>query len=298
MERTVLKASAAESFGIIERGPRVRSKRLQNSVTVLFPTLAATIGIASGIPLTLTSAALFTVFFVAGGVGAGIGLHRYFSHHAFSTSDRGRMLLGILSSWAWQGNIEQWVADHRRHHRFADTPLDPHSPHWFGHRPARRLTGLLHAHLGWMLYGDVSDPSKFAADIGNDRVSRLCTRAYWPLALSTLALPAAAGLALGGVAEMASCLVWAGLVRVATIQHFTWAIASAGHSFGSKVPESKDEARDNLILSVLMFGEGLHSFHHANPGVGINQPESLDMNGNILSVMERFGWISELRRIG
>lgn len=146
-----------------------------------------------------------------------------------------------------------------------------------------------------MVFGDVSDPGRYAADILNEPVSRWCSRLYWPLALSTLALPAALGYVVGGGATAASCLVWAGFARIAAIQHFTWAIASFGHRFGDQLPEAKDEARDNLVLAILLFGEGLHSYHHLNPSLAVNQPESLDLNGKILRYCERRGWIWDLK---
>ena len=167
------------SVGIVRTGWPVFSKRLQNSITVGVPTVGAIVGLTLGIAPTALAGVLFFPCFLAGGIGAGIGLHRYFSHHAFETSTAGRWLLGILGSWAWQGPIEQWVADHRRHHRFADTPLDPHSPYWIdAHPPANAISGLIHAHIGWMVFGDVSDPRRYAADIGNDTVSSWCTRYY------------------------------------------------------------------------------------------------------------------------
>lgn len=288
---------AQRSVGIIQTGWAVVSKRLQNCVTVLLPTVGAIAGIAIGIPITGLAGILLVVFFLAGGIGVGIGLHRYFTHHAFETGSLGRAALGVLGSWAWQGPIEQWVADHRRHHRFADTPLDPHSPHWIEEAPPpNRFRGLLHAHWGWMITGDVSDPKRYAADISNDSISKTCSRSYWPLALSTILLPWAIGVGVGGHQEGISCLVWAGCVRVAAIQHFTWAIASFGHSFGTKVPESKDESRNSVALAILLFGEGLHSYHHAYPSSGVNQPQALDLNGRMLIFAERNGWIRGLKR--
>lgn len=255
------------------------------------------VGLWFGVEFSALAAFLLPLLFLAGGVGAGIGLHRFFSHHSFETSSAGRWVLGILGSWAWQGPIEQWVADHRRHHRYADTPLDPHSPHWVGDRPARsRVQGLIHAHLAWMIFGDVSDPSKYAADIRNDRISATCSRAYWPLAASTILLPGAIGYALGGWPEALSCGFWAGIVRVAAIQHLTWAIASLGHTYGQKVPESKDESRNNTLLAALLFGEGLHSYHHAHPTAAICEPPLLDTNGRIITALERAGLVWGVKR--
>ena len=111
-----------------------------------------------------------------------------------------------------------------------------------------------------------------------------------------MAVPALVGWFAGGGSEALSCLVWAGAIRVAMIQHFTWAIASFGHTFGTKVPESKDQARDNLTLALLLFGEGLHSFHHAHPNAAINEPIKFDLNGIILAAAHRLGVVHRLNR--
>ncbi|MFK7894791.1 MAG: acyl-CoA desaturase [Myxococcota bacterium] len=253
--------------------------------------------LVQGIHVSATSAVIGAVAFLATGLGAGVGLHRYFTHRAFVCGPKLRTVLAILGTSAWQGPISQWVADHRRHHRFADTPLDPHSPHWRNEEPPKSVAGgLLHAHLGWMVLGDVSAPSRYAADIINDPISRLVSRFYWPIAILTLVLPACLGGLIGGREEAISCLVFAGFARVAAVQHLTWAIASFGHRFGEKLPEGKDESRNSKILAVLLMGEGLHSFHHCNPSLGVNQPEALDLGGKILIGLERRRWISNLKR--
>jgi stearoyl-CoA desaturase (delta-9 desaturase) len=47
----------------------------------------------------------------------------------------------ILSSAANQGSIYHWTRDHRLHHKFSDTDLDPHTI----------KKGFFFAHVGWLL---------------------------------------------------------------------------------------------------------------------------------------------------
>jgi stearoyl-CoA desaturase (delta-9 desaturase) len=147
-----------------------------------------------------------------------------------------------------------------------------------------------------MVLGDVSDPSRYAAAIVNDPISSWASRLYWPIAIATLVLPAGLGAIVGDNSEALSCLVYAGFARVAAVQHLTWAIASVGHRFGEKLPDSKDESRNSKALAVLLLGDGLHSFHHRNPALGVNQPEALDLSGKILQAFESRKWISDLQR--
>ena len=50
-----------------------------------------------------------------------------------------------LGTLAVEGSAIQWVANHRKHHNFADEPEDPHSPHQAGGGIRGTLLGLAHA---------------------------------------------------------------------------------------------------------------------------------------------------------
>jgi len=290
---------AASRFGIATTGTEVVAKRRRNAVTIAVPSLAAAATLFGLIeaPFTLVTLSVTAVCFVAGAVGIAIGLHRYFSHRAFETSKAMRLVLGVLAGWSWQGPLAQWVADHRRHHRFADTPLDPHSPYWWRGEPVgSRVRRFANSHLLWMLAGDYTDPRHFARDIVSDPIAHWCHRHYWWLAASSLAVPAAVGGLLGGAPEALACLLWAGFVRVAVEQHLTWTIGSLAHTIGEKPAEAKTEARDSRVLALLVFGEGLHGFHHQHPSAALLEPARLDLSSYILRAWERWGWIWKVRR--
>src|ERR1700691_3831010 len=51
---------------------------------------------------TLFDIAIFIVFLVVTGVGMTVGLHRYFTHSAFSARPTLKYALAILGSMAWQ----------------------------------------------------------------------------------------------------------------------------------------------------------------------------------------------------
>ena len=56
-----------------------------------------------------------------------------------------------MGSYAVEGPVLDWVADHRKHHTFSDEEGDPHSPH-VGQAAgfAGVVRGLWHAHVGWL----------------------------------------------------------------------------------------------------------------------------------------------------
>jgi len=238
----------------------------------------------------------FAVFFGLTVLGVAIGMHRYFTHHAFKTSGVVKVCLGVLGTWAMQGDITRWVADHRRHHRFADKQFDPHSP-WFSDSGpiSNRLVGWFHSHTGWMVYGRVSKPERYAPDCLADRSIAFLSRFYWPIVATGLALPGVVGYWIGGESEMARCIFWAGAARVALLHQFTWSVNSFGHIFGKKVPGSDSEARDNIFFALLLLGEGLHSHHHARPTSAINDPGHLDPGGWIIRGCEKLGLVWQLR---
>ena len=80
--------------------------------------------------------------------------HRYFSHKAFTTGRVTQFCFAVLGAAATQRGPLWWAAHHRNHHRFADTPRDPHRPE----------DGLLWAHMGWFL-----SPRHFGTDTSRVR---------------------------------------------------------------------------------------------------------------------------------
>ena len=57
-----------------------------------------------------------------------VGYHRYLSHRSFRTGRAFQFVLALLGATAMQQGPLWWASWHRRHHDFADTPADPHSP--------------------------------------------------------------------------------------------------------------------------------------------------------------------------
>ena len=87
---------------------------------------------------------VFSIMYLATGLGVTVGFHRYFTHRSFKTSKPVRATLAVLGSIAIEGPIISWVADHRKHHTFSDQEGDPHSPHVdHGVRLARRAQAAL-----------------------------------------------------------------------------------------------------------------------------------------------------------
>jgi stearoyl-CoA desaturase (Delta-9 desaturase) len=281
-----------------------REKIISNTAALCFPFILASLiywavsqkGIESLHP-SLLAYCLTGIFFFLSSAGLGIGFHRHYTHHAFKTSKIGKMVLGVMGSWSMQGSVISWVADHRRHHRFADQQFDPHSP-WADDKGLinNRFAGWFHAHLGWKFTSVVSDESRYVPDLLKDPVAVFLTRYYWPVALTGYLLPGALGWLYGGWQECVNCVLWAGCFRAVVLQQFEGIANSLTHLFGSKVEGSKDESRDNLLITFVLLGEGLHSYHHQNATVAVNQPSKFDAFGHLIMLCERLGLVWDLRK--
>ncbi len=211
---------------------------------------------------------VFAIVYVVTGLGITVGFHRLFTHRSFKTGRVLRATLGILGSAAIEGPVISWVADHRKHHAFADVPGDPHSPHvdhGVGVRGA--LHGLLHAHVGWLFRHDQRGARhRYAPDLLADPVMRFVDRTFPLWAIAGLALPFGLGVMIGGTVEAGlTGLLWGGAVRMFVLHHVTYSINSICHVFGRRAFQTADESRNVSWLSVFSFGESWHNNHHAFP---------------------------------
>jgi stearoyl-CoA desaturase (delta-9 desaturase) len=283
-------ARSSDEFGVIHDARLSRHARLRVAWSIVTPWVGV-LCIVAAWPLTaptVWTAAVFAIFFIATALGIMLGLHRYFTHKSFKTSITVRALIATFASFAMQGPISVWVADHRRHHRFSDQPGDPHSPYWRGKQKiTSRVAGFWHAHVLWLFDTGVTDIRRYAPDIADDPIAGWQSRHYWLITVFSLLLPAAVGAIAAGTAEALRCLLWAGCVRVAILHETTWAVNSFGHMLGDKEPGARDESRNNPWSFWLWFGEGLHSFHHTHPSIAVNEPSHLDPIGLLLLALER-----------
>jgi stearoyl-CoA desaturase (Delta-9 desaturase) len=212
--------------------------------------------------------AVFAILYVLTGLGVTVGFHRLFTHRSFATSSALRGVFAALGSVAIEGPVISWVADHRKHHAFADQPGDPHSPHvdhGVGLRGA--LRGLAHAHMGWLfLHNQRGARDRYAPDLLADPVVRFVDRTFVFWALGGLGAAFGLGWLIGGTLTAAlTGLLWGGAVRLLVLHHVTYSINSLCHFFGRKRFDTGDESRNLAWLSLLSFGEAWHNNHHAFP---------------------------------
>jgi stearoyl-CoA desaturase (delta-9 desaturase) len=236
------------------------------------------------------------------GLGVTVGYHRLLTHRAFETSRPVRLLLVVAGAMAAQGPPIIWAAHHRRHHRVADKPGDPHSP-YANEEPGARgaLKGLWHAHLGWLFNRELtSDPVRYTPDLLRDRDLRFISKNFFLFVLAGLLLPGFIGLALTGtLIGFATGVLWGGLVRLFVGNHTTYSINSLGHYFGSRRFPTADESRNISWLALISWGEAWHNNHHAFPrsaSHGMRWYE-LDISAMVIFALERLGIVWNVVRI-
>jgi stearoyl-CoA desaturase (delta-9 desaturase) len=242
------------------------------------------------------------VGYVLTGFGVTVGYHRLLTHGAFATSRRMRYVLAFIGSYAVEGPVIDWVADHRKHHAHTDEEGDPHSPHVdHGGNAMGVLRGLWHAHVGWLwLTQGQARSSKYARDLTEDAGMRWINRSFPYIALGGLLIPFLIGFAwtqtlAGGL----TALLWGGLVRIFLLHHVTWSINSICHYVGRRRFDTDDHSTNVPWLAVLSFGESWHHNHHAFPRSaehGLRRWE-VDPSAALIRGMEKLGLVWNVVRI-
>jgi stearoyl-CoA desaturase (delta-9 desaturase) len=247
-------------------------------------------------------AVVFTVTYLAVGIGVTVGYHRLFTHRSFKATPAVKATLAILGSAAAEGAVIEWVSTHRQHHQFSDAEGDPHSPHvGQGSGIWGQIRGLFHAHIGWV-FGDSqrADENRYAPDLTKDPLVEFLNRTWLVWVLVGLAFPFALGWTLtGSVIGGLTGLLWGGAVRIFVLHHTTFSINSLCHFFGRKRFETGDESRNLAWLAPFTLGESWHNNHPAFPtsarhGLGRWQ---LDLSAGVIWILERLGLAWDVVRI-
>jgi stearoyl-CoA desaturase (Delta-9 desaturase) len=249
--------------------------------------------------VNVTALAIMAVMYLLSAVGITVGFHRLLTHRAFQTHPWLERTFAVLGSLAVQGSVLDWVADHRKHHAFADEEGDPHSPH-VGHGSG--LRGLWHAHTGWLFETQgQADWKKYSPDLYEDPIMRQIGRRFPLLVAASLAIPTVAGFVLTGFTAIGALegYIWGGLVRIFFVHHVTWSINSICHTFGSRRFEVEDQSTNVWWLAPFSLGESWHHNHHAFPRSAFHGLRwyELDASGLFILGLQRVGLAWNVVRI-
>lgn len=214
-------------------------------------------------PFTFTWTALgvtLLLHWLTGSLGICLGYHRMLTHDGMKTHPWVRYVFATIGTLAGEGSALDWVADHRKHHKYSDQVGDPHSPH----------EGAWWSHMFWLAYhthnGDrAAYLNRWVPDLYKQRGMRILDVLFLPLHIATGCALYALGYWIGGTEMAVSMLVWGMFVRLVTVLHATWMVNSISHMFGYRNYETTDDSRNNWLVAIVAYGEGWHNNHHAYP---------------------------------
>ncbi len=223
-------------------------------------------------------------------VSVTIYLHRASAHRAVELSP---IMSHFFRFWLWLTTgmkTKEWVAVHRRHHAFSDSPGDPHSPVLEG------ISNVLWR--GAELYRankkDKTTIEKYGKGTPDDWLER---RVY-----STAFLRGKLGVILMLVVDLLlfggpGLIIWG--VQMAWTPFFAAGVINGlGHWFGYRNFECGDAATNIFPIGILIAGEELHNNHHAygtSARLSVKWWE-FDIGWFYINVMRLFG-LAKVKRV-
>ncbi len=217
-------------------------------------------GTVVGLPLYISrygisqSEIILALFFVVmTGLSITVGYHRLFSHAAFKANKLIRFLMLFFGAAAFEQPLLMWASQHRDHHRYVDTELDPYSI----------KKGFFYAHMGWLIFWEHKIHYENVKDLQQDPMVMHQFKYYalWSIGAGIIfpvILGALTGHALGAFL-LSVC------ARITLVYHSTFCINSVCHMFGTSTYDINATAKDHWLVALITFGEGYHNFHHRFP---------------------------------
>jgi stearoyl-CoA desaturase (delta-9 desaturase) len=159
--------------------------------------------------------------------------------------------------WLWltTGMVtKQWVAIHRKHHRFSDVEGDPHSPHVYGLKRVFFKGAFLYKQAA----KDTASINQYGAGTPDDWIERNIYSAHSALGILLLLIFNLCVFGLWG------WLIWG--VQMLWIPF--WAagvINGVGHWWGYRNGVTRDSSRNISPWGIIVGGEELHNNHHLDP---------------------------------
>jgi len=181
-------------------------------------------------------------------------LHRSQAHRSVTFNP---VIAHFMRFWLWltTGMVtKQWVAVHRKHHRFTEQDGDPHSPHVYG-------IGRVFF-KGAVLYHEASKDTDMVDSYGAG------TPADW---MEHNIYTAHSRLGIGILFVLNTLIFgwWGPLIwGIQMIWIPFWAagvINGLGHWWGYRNGETKDHSRNIVPWDIVVGGECLHNNHHLDP---------------------------------
>ena len=208
-------------------------------------------------------------------------LHRGFAHQTLSIDTR---LLNVCRFWMWTQEFywpnwaQHWSALHRKHHRYSDTELDPHSPH---HMTIKEIFNNQEYKPGKPYYISPEEIRQWAGDVPKfddwmeyHVYQRYGKKGVWLSHIVNLVLFGPIGLVLGYLGNK--------LFRKSGLLH-----NYLSHKFGfhyEKNINSADRSVNMFPIGLIWCGDELAANHH-------NDPSRAKLSKRWWEIDPGWGWI-------
>lgn len=226
------------------------------------------------------------------------GHHRYFAHRSFKTSRIFQLVLACLGAASGQRGPIWWATHHRDHHRYSDTPRDPHTP---------IKNGKLYAYIGWFFdkahcdtnLDDARDLSRFPELVWVNKYHY-----FFPYLFLVLIFAIGQWTPLlGGVGGVAA-VVWGFFLGTLLSLQGSLLVNAFAHGskpgpFSYRTFRTSDTSLNNLPLCLLSLGASWHNNHHRymnSARTGFRWWE-LDLTYMTLRVLEIVGIVWDLHKV-
>jgi sn-1 stearoyl-lipid 9-desaturase len=225
-------------------------------------------------------------------MGVTIGYHRLLSHRAFKCIKPVEYFFVLAGYLAFEGSPIWWAAIHRAHHRYVDTPLDPHSP---------RFGGAMHSYFGWLFeleYPSHIDPAESCPDLVSDpvyqvleqggdlrKMNNLCF-------LSNIMFRVLLLVTVGWKIALASMIASVAVLQIPLMLNLICHLPKLGY----KNFATEDDSVNVWWVGILAHGEGWHNNHHAYPGSARNGMKwyEFDLSYLTIRLLKAFKMVSWL----
>ena len=181
-------------------------------------------------------------------------LHRSQAHKAVTFHPA---VAHAMRFWLWMTTgmvTKQWVAIHRKHHRFDDAEGDPHSPHVFGIWNIF-LRGVYYYYLSAK---DARMTLSYGAGTPDDWMERKIYSKYNYAGVSIMLAIDILFFGWWGPLVWATQMLWIPFWAAGVVN-------GIGHWWGYRNTDTKDFSRNIVPWDFWVGGELLHNNHHADP---------------------------------
>ncbi len=241
---------------ISERSAPVKKMMWNNIAFFTITTILGVIGTPLYIHrfgLSMPEVLLFVFYMIITPLSITMGYHRLFAHATFKAKPLVRFIILFFGAAAFEQSALKWASQHRDHHRYVDTDLDPYN--------IKR--GFFYAHIGWLIFWKHKTCYENVKDLQKSRLIMHQHQHYrlWAV-MSGVLLPIAIG---GLTGHWLGALLFSVCTRITLVYHATFCINSFCHMFGQATYDRNSSAKDHWLAALITFGEGYHNFHHRFP---------------------------------